>query len=159
LRELAPGRVRHDKNGRMRLRIAIDAHSVGTKLGGNESYAINLIEALAQVDTANDYTLFVTTAEAYDRFNHRWPNFKVRSTLPHTPLIRIPLTLSAELRKKRRGLESANRRQEEQGDFHVRRYPKPTRRDIGRACVVLWLSSSSSPFSKRKRETRDEDNL
>jgi glycosyltransferase involved in cell wall biosynthesis len=83
----------------MRLRIAIDAHSVGTKLGGNESYAINLIEALAQVDTVNDYTLFVTTAEAYDRFNRRWPNFKVRSTLPHTPLIRIPLTLSAELRK------------------------------------------------------------
>ena len=83
----------------MRLRIAIDAHSVGTKLGGNESYAINLIEALAQVDAVNDYTLFVTTAEAYDRFNQRWPNFKVRSTRPHTPLIRIPLTLSAELRK------------------------------------------------------------
>ncbi|HEY9501059.1 MAG TPA: glycosyltransferase family 1 protein [Pyrinomonadaceae bacterium] len=81
------------------MRIAIDAHSVGTKLGGNESYAINLIEALAQVDAVNDYTLFVTTAEAYDRFNQRWPNFKVRSTRPHTPLIRIPLTLSAELRK------------------------------------------------------------
>jgi glycosyltransferase involved in cell wall biosynthesis len=81
------------------LRIAIDAHSVGTRLGGNESYAINLIEALAQVDAVNDYTLFVTTAEAYDRFNARWPNFKVRTTLPHTPLIRIPLTLSAELRK------------------------------------------------------------
>ena len=83
----------------MRLRIAIDAHSVGSKLGGNESYAINLIEALAQVDAVNDYTLFVTTAEAYDRFNQRWPNFKVRTTRPHTPLIRIPLTLSAELRK------------------------------------------------------------
>jgi glycosyltransferase involved in cell wall biosynthesis len=81
------------------LRIAIDAHSVGAKLGGNESYAVNLIEALAQIDGANDYTLYVTTAEAYDRFHRRWPNFKVRSTLPHTPLIRIPLTLSAELRK------------------------------------------------------------
>jgi glycosyltransferase involved in cell wall biosynthesis len=82
------------------LRIAIDAHSVGTKLGGNESYAVNLIEALAQIDDVNDYTLFVTTAEAHDRFHQRWPNFKVRSTLPHTPLIRIPLTLSAELRKR-----------------------------------------------------------
>ena len=30
------------------IRIGIDAHSVGTKLGGNESYAANLIEALAQ---------------------------------------------------------------------------------------------------------------
>jgi len=81
------------------LRIAIDAHSVGTKLGGNESYAVNLIESLAQIDEVNDYTLYVTTAEARDRFHQRWPNFQVRYTLPHTPLIRIPLTLSAELRK------------------------------------------------------------
>ena len=81
------------------MRIAIDAHSVGTKLGGNESYAVNLIEALAQIDEVNEYTLFVTTAEARARFHQRWPNFKVRSTLPHTPFIRIPLTLSAELRK------------------------------------------------------------
>lgn len=81
------------------MRIAIDAHSVGAQLGGNESYAINLIEALAQIDEVNDYTLYVTTAEARDRFHQRWSNFKVRTTLPHTPLIRIPLTLSAELRK------------------------------------------------------------
>lgn len=81
------------------LRIAIDAHTVGTKLGGNESYAVNLIEALAQIDSTNNYTIYVTTNEARDRFSNRWPNFKVRSTLPHTPLIRIPLTLSAELRK------------------------------------------------------------
>ena len=81
------------------MRIAIDAHSVGAKLGGNESYALNLIEALAQIDRVNQYTLFVTTAEAHDRFHQRWPNFQVRRTLPHTPLIRIPLTLSAELRK------------------------------------------------------------
>ena len=81
------------------MRIGIDAHSVGTKLGGNESYAVNLIEALAQIDSVNNYTIYVTTNEARDRFTDRWPNFKVRSTLPHTPLIRIPLTLSAELRK------------------------------------------------------------
>lgn len=81
------------------MRVAIDAHSVGAKLGGNESYAVNLIEALAQIDSVNNYTLYVTTAEARDRFHQRWPNFKVHTTLPHTPLIRIPLTLSAELRK------------------------------------------------------------
>jgi glycosyltransferase involved in cell wall biosynthesis len=81
------------------LRIAIDAHSVGTGLGGNESYATNLIEALAQIDQANRYTLYVTKREAVERFSNRWPNFVVRSTLPHTPLIRIPLTLSAELRR------------------------------------------------------------
>lgn len=81
------------------MRIAIDAHSVGTELGGNESYATNLIEALAEVDSVNHYTLYVTKREAVDRFKNRWPNFTVRATLPHSPLIRIPLTLSAELRK------------------------------------------------------------
>ncbi len=81
------------------LRIAIDAHSVGAGLGGNESYATNLIEALADIDNFNSYTLFVTRPEAINRFQHRWPNFKVRATLPHTPLIRIPLTLGVELRK------------------------------------------------------------
>ena len=81
------------------MRIAIDAHTVGTKLGGNESYAVNLIEALAEIDSVNHYTIYVTTNEARDRFSNRWANFKVRSTLPHTPLIRIPITLSAELRK------------------------------------------------------------
>jgi glycosyltransferase involved in cell wall biosynthesis len=81
------------------LRIAIDAHSVGARLAGNESYAINLIESLAQIDSVNRYTLYVTKREAVDRFNSRWPNFSVRLTLPHTPLVRIPLTLSAELRR------------------------------------------------------------
>jgi len=82
------------------LRIAIDAHSVGTGLGGNESYAANLIEALAQIDQTNLYTLYVTRKEAVDRFTNRWPNFSVRRTVPHTPLVRIPLVLSAELRRQ-----------------------------------------------------------
>ncbi len=81
------------------MRIAIDAHSVGAKLAGNESYATNLIEALAQVDSVNEYTLYVTTAEARDRFEQRWSNFRVQKTVPHTPLVRIPLVLTAELRK------------------------------------------------------------
>jgi len=81
------------------LRIAIDAHSVGTGLGGNESYATNLIEALAEIDSVNNYTLYVTRREAVARFSNRWPNFSVRATLPHTPFIRIPLTLTAELRR------------------------------------------------------------
>ncbi|HET6890630.1 MAG TPA: glycosyltransferase, partial [Pyrinomonadaceae bacterium] len=81
------------------MRIAIDAHSVGVRLGGNESYATNLIEALAEIDAVNNYTLFVTRDEAVQRFRNRWANFVVRKTPPHTPLVRIPLTLSAELRR------------------------------------------------------------
>lgn len=82
------------------MRIAIDAHSVGARLGGNETYATKLIEALAEIDQSNQYTLYVTKPEAIDRFADRWANFTVRQTLPHTPLVRIPLTLSSELRRR-----------------------------------------------------------
>jgi glycosyltransferase involved in cell wall biosynthesis len=80
--------------------IGIDAHSVGTGLAGNETYAANLVEALAEVDRENRYTVYVTREEAAARFGGRWENVSVRRTLPHTPLVRIPLTLSAELRRR-----------------------------------------------------------
>ncbi len=82
------------------LHIAIDAHSVGTGLAGNETYITNLIETLAEVDATNRYTLYVTRRAAVERFAGRWPNFNVRLTLPHTPLVRIPLTLVRELRRR-----------------------------------------------------------
>jgi len=82
------------------LHIAIDAHSVGAQLAGNESYITNLIEALAEIDSINRYTLYVTRPDSARRFGHRWPNFQLRTTLPHTPLVRVPLTLSTELRRR-----------------------------------------------------------
>jgi glycosyltransferase involved in cell wall biosynthesis len=88
LRERLPG-----------LHIAIDAHAVGSGLAGNESYVTNLIEALAE-EAAHRYTLYVTKREAVERYSGRWPHVSVRLTQPHTPLVRIPLTLSAELRRR-----------------------------------------------------------
>jgi glycosyltransferase involved in cell wall biosynthesis len=82
------------------LRIAIDAHSVGTGLAGNESYITSLIEALAELDDVNRYTLYVTKRQAIERYKGRWPHVEVRLTRPHTPLVRIPLTLAAELRRR-----------------------------------------------------------
>lgn len=82
------------------MHIAIDAHAVGTGLAGNESYVTNLVEALAEVDTINRYTLYVTKREAVERYSGRWPHVSVRLTQPHTPLVRIPLTLVAELRRR-----------------------------------------------------------
>src|SRR5947209_4130442 len=83
------------------MHIAIDAHSVGTGLAGNETYAANLVEALAAVDRENRYTIYVTRPAAFERFDGRWPNVRVQRTLPHTPLLRVPFTLSAELRRRR----------------------------------------------------------
>lgn len=82
------------------LHIAIDAHAVGTRLAGNETYIRQLITALAEIDTHNRYTLYVTRPTAYELFHSRWPNFTVRRTLPHTPLVRIPITLELELRRR-----------------------------------------------------------
>ena len=82
------------------MHIGIDAHAVGTQLAGNETYIRNLIEALAEIDQTNRYTLYVTKREAVERFTNRWPNFTVRRTWPHTPLVRIPITLEAELRRR-----------------------------------------------------------
>ncbi len=82
------------------MHIALDAHSVGTGLAGNETYITNLIEALAQIDERNRYTLYVTRRAAVERFAGRWPNFHVRLTLPHAPLVRIPITLVRELRRR-----------------------------------------------------------
>jgi glycosyltransferase involved in cell wall biosynthesis len=86
------------------LHIAIDAHSVGTGLAGVETYITNLIEALAASGEANRYTLYVTRGRAGDRFAGRWPHVSVRRTLPHTPLVRIPVTFPVELRRHRADL-------------------------------------------------------
>ena len=42
----------------------------------------------------------MTKPEAVERYRGRWPNFEVRRTLPHSPLVRIPVTLVAELRRR-----------------------------------------------------------
>ena len=73
---------------------------MGAGLGGNETYATNLIESLADIDQVNRYTLYVTKKAAVERFANRWPNVDLRLTLPHTPLVRIPLTLTLELRRR-----------------------------------------------------------
>ncbi|MDQ1523851.1 MAG: hypothetical protein QOE47_1775 [Pyrinomonadaceae bacterium] len=84
-----------------RLHIAIDAHTVGTGLAGVETYITNLIEALAASPegASHRYTLYVTRGRAGDRFAGRWPHVSVRRTLPHTPLVRLPLTFPLELRR------------------------------------------------------------
>ncbi|HXT63014.1 MAG TPA: glycosyltransferase family 1 protein [Pyrinomonadaceae bacterium] len=122
------------------MHIAIDAHSVGTQLAGNETYAVNLIEALAEIDQSNQYTLYVTKQSAIDRFANRWPNFQVKRTLPHTPLVRIPLTLSLELRRNRVDL------------LHVQ-YTAPPRAPCAVVATIHDLSFEHLPetFNRRSR--------
>jgi len=82
------------------MRIGFDAHQIGTKLAGNATYATSMVEALAAIDKTNDYSLYMTMPEAIEMYRARWPNFGVIQTRPHEPLVRIPISLSWELRRR-----------------------------------------------------------
>jgi glycosyltransferase involved in cell wall biosynthesis len=86
------------------MHIGIDAHALGAKQGGNETYIKQLILALAQLDHSNRYTLYISHPETarqwHNFFAPRHPNFEVRQIPEPTPLVRVPLYLSYELRQR-----------------------------------------------------------
>ncbi|MEP7272228.1 MAG: glycosyltransferase family 1 protein [Acidobacteriota bacterium] len=82
------------------MHIGIDAHAIGSKQGGNETYIRNLIMALAEIDSHNRYTIYFSRREAAGQWTGRYPNFEVRLLPPPTPLVRVPIALSIELRRR-----------------------------------------------------------
>jgi glycosyltransferase involved in cell wall biosynthesis len=84
------------------MHIGIDAHAIGARQGGNETYIRNLVKALAEIDERNRYTLYLANAcaaeEWRDGFVKRHANFEIRSLPPPTPLVRVPVALAFELR-------------------------------------------------------------
>lgn len=82
------------------MHIGIDAHAIGAQQGGNETYISNLITALAEIDQTNQYTLYLANERAALEWRGRYRNFAVRLLPPPTPLIRVPLALAFELRRR-----------------------------------------------------------
>ena len=86
------------------LRIGIDAHAIGARQGGNETYIRRLIEALTRIDRENRYTIYLASrevaAEWRERFAAEAPNFGVRLLPPPTPIVRAPVALALELRRQ-----------------------------------------------------------
>lgn len=86
------------------MHIGIDAHAIGAQQGGNETYIRGVIRALAEVDGQNRYTVFLAeprAAEAWrDGFVRQFPNFEVQLLPRPTPLVRVPLALAFELRRR-----------------------------------------------------------
>lgn len=82
------------------MHIGIDAHAIGAQQGGNETYIRNLIIALAELDQENQYTLYFSVAQAAEAWRNRYGNFDVRLLPPPTPLVRVPLALALELRRR-----------------------------------------------------------
>ncbi|MBX3280216.1 MAG: glycosyltransferase family 4 protein [Acidobacteria bacterium] len=87
-------------SGGKMMHIGIDAHAIGAQQGGNETYIRNLIRALAEIDAENRYTLYFNRIEAAREWTGRFPNFDVRLLPPPTPLIRVPIALAYELRRR-----------------------------------------------------------
>lgn len=85
------------------MHIGIDAHAIGAQQGGNETYIRGLIRALANLDDQNRYTIYLAEAEAasqwQDGFARRHANFAIRLLPKPTPLVRVPVFLSYELRQ------------------------------------------------------------
>jgi glycosyltransferase involved in cell wall biosynthesis len=81
------------------MRIAIDAHTVGTQLAGNVTYITNMIECLAEIDQKNEYSLYVTELGAFEMYDGRWPNFKVRRIVGYNSrVLRFFLSFNVQLR-------------------------------------------------------------
>ena len=80
--------------------VGIDAHALGSGLGGNETYIRNVIRALATVDPDGDYTLFLSPPlpESPIAGAERMCRVLVR---PHTPLVRIPVSFPLALARER----------------------------------------------------------
>lgn len=81
------------------MHIGIDAHAIGARQGGNETYIKNLVAALAELDRENRYTLFLANAQAAREWRGRYANFAVRLLPPPTPIVRVPVALAFELRR------------------------------------------------------------
>jgi glycosyltransferase involved in cell wall biosynthesis len=86
------------------MRIGIDAHAIGSRLTGNETYIKNLIEALADVDRENSYVLFFTRPDIANEWTDRYPNFRVHLVRPHSPYIRIPFGFPLAVSRSRADL-------------------------------------------------------
>jgi glycosyltransferase involved in cell wall biosynthesis len=70
------------------MRIAIDMHTIGGRLTGNERYIQNIAEQLITLDGQNEYFLFFSHEEAMRRWLNRAPNVHVRM-VSRNPLRRL----------------------------------------------------------------------
>ncbi len=84
----------------MPVHIGIDAHTIGARQAGNETYVKNLIPALAELDSVNRYTLFFAQKQAAEEWRLRFANFSVQLVPAPTPIVRVPVALAFELRRR-----------------------------------------------------------
>lgn len=75
------------------MRIGLDAHAIGSKLGGNETYIARLISELGEVAPQHQFVAYFGSGAAAEPWNNRHENVEVR-VLPaktrYSRLLRLP---------------------------------------------------------------------
>lgn len=79
------------------MRIGIDAHSLGGKQGGNETYYRSLLHSIARIDSENEYCIYYTVKAAPSTLDLESNRFQMRRLRPASPYLRIPLVFPLEL--------------------------------------------------------------
>ncbi len=79
------------------MKIAIDAHSIGSQAGGNETYFRQLLRGLILDKSANQYIIFHTRGESLPEIAGD-PRFSL-VPIPKNPFIRMGISLPRLLRK------------------------------------------------------------
>lgn len=74
-------------------KIGIDAHAIGERLTGNETYIANLLEELIALDSGHEFVLFFTNPQAAAAWKQKHENTQVVLAKPRNPVIRIPLVM------------------------------------------------------------------
>jgi len=82
------------------MRLAIDAHAVGSRLTGNERYIQNLAEQLLRLDGKNEYYLFFSHEEEERRWAGRAPNLRT-VLVSQNPFRRLGFDFITQLRRIR----------------------------------------------------------
>lgn len=79
------------------MRIGIDAHTIGYhQVSGNQTYASNLIKAFGDIDSKNEYYLYITNPKVKDTSLFQRPNFHTR-LVQESPWFRLPFSFPMEL--------------------------------------------------------------
>lgn len=81
------------------MRIGIDAHAIGSRLGGNETYIAGLLFALGWAESPHEFVAYFTSEAAAEPWRGRYANIAVRVfKMPSLPrlLAELPIRAAAD---------------------------------------------------------------
>jgi glycosyltransferase involved in cell wall biosynthesis len=71
------------------MRIGIDAHAIGSRLGGNETYITGVLRGLAEIDASPQLVIYVANVTAAEAWQPRLPRAEFRVFRSHGSLPRL----------------------------------------------------------------------